>query len=77
MSPGTLHDVINAMDEAIATIQRLAEVGPALDDGSAAYFSNVIELLSLIRREAGHLDALSTQLARCVLPQLHAVEGQP
>ena len=77
MSPCTLHDVINAMDEAIATIQRLAELGPALDDGGAAYFSHAIELLSLIRREAGHLDALSTQLARCVLPQLHAVEGQP
>ena len=77
MSPCTLHDVINAMDEAIATIQRLAELGPVLDEGGYTYFPNAIELLSLICREAGHLDALSTQLARCVLPQLHAVEGQP
>jgi hypothetical protein len=33
MSPGTLHDVVNAMDESIATIQRLAELGPVLDEG--------------------------------------------
>ena len=77
MSPCTLHDVINAMDEAISAIQRLAELGPVLDEGGSVYFPNAIELLSLICQQAGHLEKLSTQLARCVLPRPYAVEGQP
>jgi hypothetical protein len=76
MSPCTLHDVINAMDEAIATIQRLAELRPVLDEGGYTYFPNAIELLSLICQQAGHLDKLSASLARCVLPRPYAVEGQ-
>jgi hypothetical protein len=33
MSPCTLHDVVNAMDEAIATILKLAEFGPPAATG--------------------------------------------
>jgi hypothetical protein len=44
----SLHELINAMDEAIATILHLAEHGPALDDGGPVYFPNCIEILSLI-----------------------------
>jgi hypothetical protein len=76
-APSTLHDVINAQDEAIATIQHLAELGAAIDDGSTLYFPHAIELLALIAQQAGHLEKLSTQLARCVLPRPHAVEGTP
>jgi hypothetical protein len=65
MSPCTLHDVINAIDESITTIQHLAELGPA------------IELLALIAQQAAHVEKLSTQLARCVLPRPRAVEGTP
>jgi hypothetical protein len=76
MSPCTLHDLINAQDEAISTILTLAELGPLID-GNPEYFRHGIEILSLICREAGHLEKLSTQLARCVLPRPHAVAGQP
>jgi hypothetical protein len=66
--------LINSLDEAIATIKRLAEIGPALDDGGAIYFQNAIELLPLIAQYAGHVERLSTQLAQCVLPRPHPVE---
>jgi hypothetical protein len=72
-----LHDLINALDEGISTIQRLAEIGPALDDGGSTYFPNAIEILSLIAREAGHLEKLSTQLANLILPPRVIGEGQP
>jgi len=75
-TPTTLPDVINAQDEAIATIARLAELGPLID-GNPEYFPHVIELLSLISLHAGHLDTLSTQLARCVMPGPQRVEGTP
>jgi hypothetical protein len=77
MSPCALHDVINAMDEAITTIQRLAELGPALDEGGSLYFPHALELLALISQQAGHLEKLSTQLAWCVLPRPQRVEAQP
>ena len=73
-----LQDLINALDEAIGTIQRLAELGPAIDEGGAVYFANCIEILSLITQQAGHLERLSTQLSRCVLPHGPVeVEDQP
>jgi hypothetical protein len=62
-----LVQLINAMDEAIATIPRLSELGPAIDDGSTVYFANAIELLALIEQHPGHLERLSTQLTGCVL----------
>jgi hypothetical protein len=77
MSPCTLHDVINAIDEAITTIQHLAELGAAIDDGSTLYFPHAIELLALIAQQAAHLEQLSTSLARCVLPRPRAVECTP
>jgi hypothetical protein len=72
----TLHDLINSLDEAITTIQRLAEIGPALDDGGPVYFPNAIAVLALIAQQASHLEQLSQQLAQCVLPRPHAVESQ-
>jgi hypothetical protein len=76
MSPCTLVDLVNALDGSIATIQRLSELGPLLDEGGAdLYFPHAIELFSLIAREAGHLEKLSTSLAHCVLPRPHACEG--
>jgi hypothetical protein len=71
-----LPELINAMDEAIGTIQRLAELGPLID-GNPEYFPHSLELLSLIAQQAAHVDTLSSQLARCVLPRPQAVEGQP
>jgi hypothetical protein len=70
-----LHDTLNAMDEAIHTILKLAELGPVID-GNPDYFDHLIELLSLIAREAGDLNKLSDQLAHCVLPRPHAVVKQ-
>ena len=75
MSPSTVHDLINAMDECIATTKHLAELGPALDEGGAIYWPHVIELLALIAQQAGHLEHLSVQLARGVLPRPRPVEG--
>jgi hypothetical protein len=76
MSPGTMIEVINAQDTAIATILTLAELGPLLD-GNPQFFPHAIELFSLIAREAGHLEKLSSQLARVLLPRPHAVAGTP
>ena len=71
-------DLINAIDESLNTIQRLAELGPALDDGGAVYFHKAIANLALIARESAHLEKLRSQLARCVLPGPQCVvEGQP
>jgi hypothetical protein len=67
--------VLNDLDESVATILRLAELGPALDEPGAIYFPHVIELLALIAREAGHVERLSSQLARWVLPGPRPVEG--
>jgi hypothetical protein len=64
--------LINALDEAISTITRLVELGPAID-GNPELFPNCIEVSSLIRQHAASLEHLSTQLARCVLPR--TVEG--
>jgi hypothetical protein len=75
-NPSCLSDLIDPQDEAIATIRRLAELGPALDEGGAVYFPNAVAILSLIAREAGHLEKLSTQFARCVLPGPQAVKGE-
>ena len=61
-----LHELLNAQDEAIATIIRLAKLGPAID-GNPELFPHCIELLRLIAQHAGHLERLSTQLAGCVL----------
>jgi hypothetical protein len=66
-------DLINSLDASIATILRLAELGPAIDEGGAVYFANAVELLDLIAREAGHVEKLSTQLALLVCPRPHAV----
>jgi hypothetical protein len=74
MSPSTVADLVNAIDESLSTVKHLAELGPAIDDGSAQYFGHAVELLALIARESSHLEKLSTQLARCVLPLPHAVE---
>jgi hypothetical protein len=65
-------DLINAMDEAVATILRLSELGPAIDS-NPELFPNCIELLSLIAREAGHLEKLSTQLSHRILPSPHVI----
>jgi hypothetical protein len=70
-------ELIDAMDESISMIQRLAELAPVLDDGGAIYFPHCIELLSLIAQHASHLEKLSTQLTRCVLPPPHTVEERP
>jgi hypothetical protein len=59
-------EVIHAVDESIATIARLAELGPAIE-GQPEYFGNAIALLALIARESGHLEKLSSQLARAML----------
>jgi hypothetical protein len=72
-----LHDLINAMDEAIITIQRLGELGPVIDESGPVLFPNAIALLALITQQAGHLERLSSQLAQCVLPGLSRVEGRP
>jgi hypothetical protein len=72
-----LHHLINAQDEAIVTIQRLAELGPAIDEGGPGYFPNAIELLALITQQAAHLEQLSTQLTRCVLPVPQRLEDMP
>jgi hypothetical protein len=76
MSPCTLHSTINAMDEAIGTIRKLAELGPVID-GNPHLFPNCIEVLSLIAREAGELEELSAQAASCVLPGPQRLEGTP
>jgi hypothetical protein len=76
MSSCTVPDLMNAIDEAITTIQHLAELAQVFDEGESQYFPHAIELLSLIAREAAHVEKLSTQLARCVLPRPHALEGQ-
>jgi hypothetical protein len=52
MSPGTIIDVINAQDTAIATIRTLAELGPLLD-GNPQFFPHAIELFSLIAQQWG------------------------
>jgi hypothetical protein len=71
-------DVVNDVDETVATIRRLAELGPVIDDHGDAYFANVIELLALITQQAGHLEKLSSQLAHCVLgPRPVPPEEQP
>jgi hypothetical protein len=75
-NPSCLSELIDAQDEAIATIQRLAELGPAID-GNPELFPNCIELLSLIAQQASHLERLSTQLARCVLPGPQRVKETP
>jgi hypothetical protein len=75
-APSTVHDAINAMDEAISTIHCLAELGPAID-GHPEFFPHAIELFSLIGQQAAHLEKLSASLARCVLPRPHAMEGTP
>lgn len=67
-------DLINAIDESVATIARLAELGPVID-GNPELFPNCIELLALITQQAAHLERLSTQLSRLVLPGPRAVEG--
>jgi hypothetical protein len=73
-----LAEVVNAMEGVIASIRRLAELGPALDDGGPVYFPNAIAVLSLIDERAGHLERLASQLATCVFPKPHAIEeGQP
>jgi hypothetical protein len=68
MSPCTLHDVLNSMDEAIGTIQRLAELEPAINEAGPVLFPNAIQLLALITQQGAHLERLSTQLTQCVLP---------
>jgi hypothetical protein len=68
-------DLINAIDEAISTIQHLAKLGPLID-GNPEYFLHAIEILSLIAQQAGHLEKFSSQVARCVLPRLCVVEGK-
>jgi hypothetical protein len=72
----SLPDLINALDEAIITIQMLAELGPAIDEGGSIYFPHCIQLLSLIAQHANHLDRLSSQLALCVLPRPRSVEDR-
>ena len=69
-------DLINAVDESVATIRHLAELG-ALLDGNPEYFANGIELLSLIAERSGHLEALVSQLTRYVLPGPKRLEAQP
>jgi len=71
-----LHKLINTLDESIATIRRLAELGPAMDEGGAVYFPNAIEILALITPQASHLEQLSAQLVRCVLPCPCRVEDE-
>jgi hypothetical protein len=73
-NPGSLPDLINAEDEVIATIDHLAELGQVID-GNPELFANCIQLLSLIAQQAGHLEKLSTQLARCVVPGPSRGEG--
>jgi hypothetical protein len=67
-------NLINAIDESLGTIQRLAELGPTID-GNPELFPNCIELLSLIARESGHVEKLSSQLAHLILPRPRAMEG--
>jgi hypothetical protein len=70
----TLDEIVNSMDEAISIIQQLAELGPAID-GHPELFPNCIQVLSLIAREAGQLEELSAEAARCVLPSPPRVKG--
>jgi hypothetical protein len=72
-NPSTVYDLVNALDDSISTIKHLAELGPLID-GYPEYFCHGIELLSLIAREIGHAEKLSTQLSRVVLPRPHAME---
>ena len=71
-----LPDLINAIDEAIRTIRRLAELGPVID-GNPALFANLIEILSLINERAGHLEKLSEQLTQRMLPRPDRMEEDP
>jgi hypothetical protein len=71
----TASDVHNAMDEAIETILRLAELGPAID-GNPELFPHCIELLALIAQQSAHIERLSHQLATLLRPSsLVAMEG--
>lgn len=68
-------DLVNAIDESLATAKHLAELAPAIDDGSEQYFSHAIELLNLIAREVGHVEKLMSQLSACLLPRPRRTEG--
>jgi hypothetical protein len=67
-----LMDVINALDEANATVTRLAELG-AVIDGNESYFPHLIEVLAIIAQQSAHIDKLLSQLATAVLPRPRAV----
>jgi hypothetical protein len=57
--------------------QRLADIGPALDDGGSVDFANSIEWLAYTTHQTTHLEQLSLPYARWVLPrELAAGEDQ-
>jgi hypothetical protein len=65
-------DLINSLDECVATIRCLSELGPIID-GHDEYFANTVELLSLVLREPGHLEKLSAQTAADVTQLADAI----
>jgi hypothetical protein len=60
-------DLINTLNESLATIKILSGLGPLID-GNPEHFESAIELLSLIHQHTGHADRLVDQLAQRVLP---------
>jgi hypothetical protein len=61
-------NLLNALDESVATIRHLAQLGPVID-GHEDIFPNLIELLSLVEERASHVDKLLSQLASCIRPR--------
>jgi hypothetical protein len=65
-----LLDLLNAIDEHIATIRYLAEIGPALDGQDTRYFPHALALLSVIATYAADLE----RVARNLGAQLRALD---
>jgi hypothetical protein len=74
VSMSCLPALIDSLDESLATIRRLAELGPLLD-GQVEFHEHVIEILALVAQHAAHAERLSTQLAQVVLPTPRPVDA--
>jgi hypothetical protein len=66
-----LMSLLNAADEHLETIQRLAELAPALDDHGGYYFPHALVLLGVISAYANSLSLILANLAA----QVRAREG--
>ncbi len=66
-------DLINALNESLATVRILSGLAPLLD-GNPEHFESAVELLSLIHQHTGHADRLVDQLTTHILPAPRLVE---